>query len=74
VDSKRKPSYKEKREFETLEKELAMLEAEKQQLEQQLGNADAPYDQIALWSNRIGDITNEINAKEMRWLELSEIM
>ena len=74
VDSKRKASYKEKREFEMLEKEIAMLEAEKQQLEQQLGNADAPYDQISLWSNRIGDITNEINAKELRWLELSEIM
>ncbi|TKK67251.1 ABC-F family ATP-binding cassette domain-containing protein [Ilyomonas limi] len=74
VDSKRKPSYKEKREFEMLEKELAALEAEKQQLEQQLGNADAPYDQITLWSNRIGDIANEINAKEMRWLELSEMM
>ena len=74
IDNKRKASYKEKREFEMLEKEIAMLEAEKQQLEQQLGNADAPYDQIALWSNRIGDITNEINSKEMRWLELSEIL
>ncbi len=74
VDSKRKPSYKEKREFEMLEKEIAMLEAEKQQLEQQLGNGDAPYDQISLWSNRVGNIANEISAKEMRWLELSEIM
>ncbi len=74
VDSKRKPGYKEKREFEMLEKEIAALEAEKQQLEQQLGNGESPYDQIALWSNRIGNINNEINMKEMRWLELSEKM
>ena len=74
VDSKRKPTYNEKREFEVLEKEIATLEAEKQQLESQLSNADLSYDQVTTWSNRIGQIDNELSLKEMRWLELSEIV
>ncbi len=74
AEEKRKPSYKEKREFEMLEKEIADLEAEKQQLETRLGNTDISYEQISTWSNRIGDITNEIASKELRWLELSDLM
>lgn len=74
VDSKRKPSYKEKREFESLEKEIAELEAERQQIEQQLGNHELPFDHLSLLSRRIGEINNEISNKEMRWLELSEVM
>ncbi len=74
VDSKRKPGYKEKREFEMLETEIAGLETEKQQLESQLGNGNASYEQINIWSNRIGNISLAISAKEMRWLQLSEIM
>ncbi len=74
VDNKRKPNYKEKREFEILEKEISDLETEKQQLELQLGESGVSYDQITTWSNRIGNITNEIATKETRWLELSEIM
>lgn len=74
VDSKKKPAFKDKREFEMLEKEIASLEAEKQELETKLGNPDTTYDQITLWSNRIGAITNELANKETRWLELSELM
>jgi ATP-binding cassette subfamily F protein uup len=71
---KKKPTYNEKREFDTLEKEIANLEAEKQQVEQQLSNPEAPFEQLSLLSKRIGDITNELTFKEMRWLELSEMM
>ncbi len=74
ADNKRKLSYKERREFELLEKEIASLETEKQQLESQLSDSNVSYDQITTWSNRIGNISNEIAGKEMRWLELSEMM
>ena len=74
VDSKRKPNYKEKREFDILEKEIADLETEKRQLETQLSDANTSYEQITTWSSRIGNISQEISAKETRWLELSELM
>ena len=74
VDSKRKPNYKEKREFDILEKEIADLETEKRQLETQLSDANTSFEQITTWSSRIGNISQEISAKETRWLELSELM
>ncbi|HVX27670.1 MAG TPA: ABC-F family ATP-binding cassette domain-containing protein [Parafilimonas sp.] len=70
----RKPSYKEKREFELLEKEIADLEAEKQNIQEQLSNPNAPFEKLNLLSHRINTITNELSQKEMRWLELSERM
>lgn len=69
----RKLSYKEKREFEQLEKEIATLETEKRNIEEELSNANAPFEQLNLLSHRINAITNELNQKEMRWLELSEL-
>ncbi|MDQ2752494.1 MAG: ABC-F family ATP-binding cassette domain-containing protein [Bacteroidota bacterium] len=74
LDSKKKVGYKEKREFELLEKEMAELETEKQQLESKLSDSNVTYEQVSTWSNRIGNINNEISTKEMRWLELSEMM
>lgn len=70
----KRAGYKEKREFEMLEKEIATLEAEKQLIEQQLSDPDAPYEQLSLLSKRIGELANDISAKELRWLELSEMM
>ncbi|RFM27905.1 ABC-F family ATP-binding cassette domain-containing protein [Deminuibacter soli] len=72
-DKKRKPSFKEKREFEDLEKAIAGLETERGQLEEKLGSPDVSYDEIAIASKRIGEITAELGEKEMRWLELSEL-
>jgi len=72
--NKKKASFKEKREFELLEKEIADLEAEKQQIENQLSDPDAPYERLNLLSRRIGEITTLLSDKEMRWLELSEII
>ena len=74
LENKRKPSYKEKREFELLEQEIASLEAEKQQLETQLSSENISYEQVTTWSNRIGNISHEISLKELRWLQLSEMM
>src|SRR5262249_29406422 len=51
--NKKKPSFKEKREFELLEKEIDELEAEKQQIENQLSDSGAPYERLNLLSRRI---------------------
>jgi len=69
-EPKKKPGFKEKREFEMLEKEIAALETERQQLEQQLANPDIPFDQLNLCSKRIGKISASLETKEIRWLEL----
>lgn len=71
---KRKPSYKEKREFELLQKEIADLEKEKQDIHTSLEDAALPYDQLKRHSARIGEITMLLDEKEMRWLELSEFV
>ena len=72
--TKKKAGFKEKREFEMLEKEIADLETEKQQLEEQLGNPTATYEQLNMASKRIGEISMLLENKEMRWLELSELI
>jgi ABC transport system ATP-binding/permease protein len=71
-EPKRKPTYNEKREFETLEKEIAALEAEKNKLEETIGTL--PFEEIQKASMRIGEISTLLSDKEMRWLELSELM
>lgn len=67
-----KLSYKEKLEFETLEKELPELEAEKSKLEEEMSSGTLTNEQLVANGKRIADIINEIDEKEMRWLELSE--
>jgi ATP-binding cassette subfamily F protein uup len=69
--AKRKLSYKEQREFEALEKELADLEAEKQQISVKL-SSNPPFEELQRLSARIAEISYLIDQKEFRWLELSE--
>lgn len=70
---KRKLSYKEQREFEMLEKELKDLESEKKQISEQLSSSSLPFEELQKLSERIGVISELIDIKELRWLELSEI-
>ena len=70
---KRKLSYKEKKELEALEKELEELNAEKAALEQALSGGQLPVDELRKASTRFGELTEIIDGKEMRWLELSEL-
>ena len=72
--AKRKPSYKEQREFEQLEKEIADLEKERKDIYKQLENSELPYDKLQQLTHRIGEVASAIDEKELRWLELSEIM
>jgi ATP-binding cassette subfamily F protein uup len=66
-------SYKEKREFEQLEKDITSLTKEKETITQKLADANLPYEELQQLSARIGIVTNELDEKEFRWLELSEL-
>ena len=70
---KRKMSYKEKKEFEQLEKDIAMLEAEKQSIEAGLSSGTLSVEKITQMSKRLPILQDELDEKEMRWLELSEM-
>ena len=72
-DAPRKLSWKEKKELESLELELQALEAEKSQIESLLQGGSGDYKAITEASARYEVIRSEIDAKETRWLELSEI-
>ncbi len=69
---KLKISFKEKSEFEKLEKEIAGLEVEKKLLEVKLSNAAMQYDALQETSEKINTIILQLDEKETRWLELSE--
>lgn len=72
--SKRQPSFKEKREFELLEKEIEALNEEKTTVTEKLNNGNTPFEELQKLSVRIGEITQLLDEKEIRWLELSELM
>jgi len=70
--TKRKLNYKEKREFELLQKEIADLEKEKALVHEKLNNGNIPFEELQLLSQRLGEINAFMDEKELRWLELSE--
>ena len=72
-DDRRKLSYKEKREMEQLEKDIAALEAEKAQIEEALCGGTTSVDEITAMSKRLPLLNDELDEKSMRWLELSEV-
>ena len=72
-ETKRKMSFKEKREFEQLEKDIATLEDEKKQIEDALSSGTLSVDEITQMSKRLPLLNDELDEKSMRWLELSEL-
>lgn len=72
-EQRRKKTYKEKCEFERLEKEIATLEEEQKSIEEALCSGTLPIDELTEKSKRLPIIKDELEEKEMRWLELSEI-
>ena len=70
--SGKKFSFKEKHEFEQLEKEIPALEKEKKLLEVKMNNGSLSFDKLQETAERISDIIVLLDKKEMRWLELSE--
>lgn len=73
LNEKRKMSFKEKREFEQLEKDIADLEVEKGQIEESLCSGTLSVDELTEKSKRLPEVNELIDEKTMRWLELSEI-
>ncbi|MGZ3853293.1 MAG: ABC-F family ATP-binding cassette domain-containing protein [Flavisolibacter sp.] len=69
---KKKLSYKEQREFEILEKELADLEIKKKVISEKMLSSSLPFEDLQKLSERIAEISGLIDQKELRWLELSE--
>lgn len=72
LQAKKKFTYKEKLEFEKLEKEIADLENEKLQLTEKLNNGEGTHVQAKEWAIRMQTIINEVDEKSMRWLVLSD--
>lgn len=72
-DTKRKLSYKEKREFEQLEEEIIQLEEEQKALEDALSGSELSVEEITEKSKRLACLKNELDEKSFRWLELSEL-
>ncbi len=69
-----KLSYKEKRELELLEKEIGDLQKEKDQITEKLHDDSVNYDTIQQLSQRFTQVTESLQLKEFRWLELSELV
>ena len=72
-EQRRKKTYKEKCEFERLEKEIAALEEEQKTIEEALCSGTLSIDELTEKSKRLPLVKDELEEKEMRWLELSEI-
>lgn len=72
-ETKKKLSYKERREMEALEKEIAALEEEKKNIEDALCSGMLSVEEITEKSKRLPVVDEELDEKTMRWLELSEI-
>ena len=72
-DTRQRMTYKEKLEFQQLEKDIAALEAEQKQLEEQLCSGQLSIEQLTEKSKRLPQLKDELDEKSMRWLELSEL-
>lgn len=72
-DSRRRMSYKEKREFEQLEKDIASLEQQQHEIEEALCSGTLSVEELTEKSRLLPKLKEEIDEKCMRWLELSEI-
>lgn len=73
-NQKRQPSFKEKREFELLEKEIADLNKEREMITGKLNDGNTPFEELQNLSTRIVEVTQLLDEKELRWLELSELI
>lgn len=73
-ENKRKMSYKEKREYEQLTKEIDALTEEQKKLEEELCSGNLSVEELTEKSKRLPEIKDELDEKEMRWLELAEML
>ena len=71
---KKKVSFKEKFEYETLDKEIASLENERAELTVKMSSGESDHLLLQKWSKRMEEIIKIVEEKSVRWLELSELM
>ena len=74
LNTKKKATYKEKKEYEALTAEIEALNAEKTDLERRLGDGITDPAEITRASTRIGELIPLLDEKELRWLELDELV
>ena len=72
-EQRRRLSFKEKREFEQLEADIASLEEEQHRIEEALCGGTTSVEEITAMSKRLPLLKEELDEKSMRWLELSEL-
>jgi ABC transport system ATP-binding/permease protein len=73
-DKKPKPSFKDKFEFDTLEKEIPLLEREKEALSAKMNEPNISHVDLQKASERYGQVIALLDEKSLRWLELSELV
>jgi ABC transport system ATP-binding/permease protein len=72
--NKNKISFKDKFEFETLEKEINTLETRKAELNDFLAQSDLEYSKLQAYSKELSDLGEQLDEKSFRWLELDELI
>ena len=68
-----KLTYEERKEFNRLEKQISVLEEKKEKITEQFNNPNLTPEEIEKLSIELGEVKNEIEEKEMRWMELAEL-
>lgn len=71
---KRKASYKEKQEYDALQKDIEDLEKKKSDIEKTINNGSSDHAQLVKWGEEIQQLSVQIDAKTLRWLELADLM
>ena len=72
---KRKASFKEKQEYEKLQSEIESLEKKKEEVSQQMNSSSTTdHKQLQTWADEIKKLTDQIDVKTSRWLELAELI
>ncbi len=71
---RKKVSIREKKEYEQLEMDIRQLEAEKSSLTQKLNSGETSHERLLEWSQKVRTITEQVEKKTARWLELSEVV
>lgn len=72
-NNKNKASYSQKKEFQEIQKEIALLEQEKASLVEAIQEGTEDHETLLKWSGRMGEIDQQLEKAELRWLELSEL-
>ena len=73
-ETKRKPSFKEKQEYDKLQEDIDALEKQKETLTTAISSGSTDHQELQKLSQEIQNITDEIEQKTLRWIELGEIM